>query len=118
MLFADKLKKSSYKWKLARQECLVSRQAFSFKYQCFVVPTLQLHKILASITTKVNLMNTFSTKSTCSLERNCNSQFMNCMYYVIFSPKPKEEIHTENPKGGSCRLKMTLGNIEDGSLEL
>lgn len=35
-----------------------------------------------------------------------------------FSPKPKVEMHAENPKGGSCRLKMTFGNIEDGSLEL
>lgn len=27
------------------------------------------------------------------------------------------EMNTENPKGSSCKLKMTFSNTEDGSLE-
>lgn len=41
---------------------------------------------------------------------------MSCIYYVAFSPKLKAEIYADNPKGGSCRLKMTFSNREDGSL--
>lgn len=41
---------------------------------------------------------------------------MSCIYYVAFSPKLKAEIYADNPKGGSCRLKMTFSNREDRSL--
>lgn len=118
MLSVEIFKKSSYKWRLARQECLVSRWDFSLKPKHFIVPTLQLHKILADTATKANLINTFSTKSSCSLERSCNSRFMSSIYCVTFSSKPKVEIHAENPKGGSYRLNMTFSNTEDGSLEV
>lgn len=118
MLSVEIFKKSSYKWRLARRKCPVSRWDFSLKSKHFIVPTLQLHKILANTATKANLINTFSPKSSCSLERSCNSRFMSSIYCVTFSSKLKVEIHAEKPKGGSCRLNMTFSNIEDGSLEV
>lgn len=120
-ILAVEIKKKSpynYKWRLAKQKCLVPRWDFSLKHTHFIVFTLQWHAVLADTTTKVNLINTFSTKSSCS-QRNCNSGCLgvvSSMWHSHQSQKGKQ--HAENPKGGSCRLKVTFSNTEDGSLEL
>lgn len=61
------------------------------------------------------MINTFSTKSSCWLVGSCNSQWV--VSIIWRSQSWKVEINTENPKGSSCRLKMTFSNTEDGSLE-